>query len=66
MSPRNFLSSFESNGLSVQEKGFKIDFQDGNCGGHIGFLITILARSFLPSFKLNSSLIQETNFKIFF
>ena len=29
--------------LSIQEK-FKIDFQDGNCGSHLGFSIgTILA-----------------------
>ena len=31
-------------GLSIQEKEFKIDFQDGNCGGHFVFLMgTILA-----------------------
>ena len=33
-------------GLSVQDKDkeFKIDFQDGNCGGHLGIPIeTILA-----------------------
>ena len=31
-------------GLSIQEKKFKIDFQDGNCGGHLVFPIeTILA-----------------------
>ena len=30
-------------GLSVQEKKFKIDFQDGNCGVHLVFSIeTIL------------------------
>ena len=40
-SPRCFLASLESIGLSVQEKKQKIDFQDG-C--HIGFPIsTILA-----------------------
>ena len=39
-----FLPSFESNGLSVQEKKRKMDFQDGGHGGHLGFLIgTILA-----------------------
>ena len=39
-SPRCFLPSFESIGLSVQKKG-KIDFQDGH---HLGFPIgTILA-----------------------
>ena len=31
-------------GLSNQEKKFKVDFQDGNCGGHLVFPIgTILA-----------------------
>ena len=31
-------------GLSLQEKKFEIDFQDGNCGGYLVFLIgTILA-----------------------
>ena len=39
-----FQWSFESVGLSVQEKRFKIDFQDGYCGGHLGFSIwTILS-----------------------
>ena len=38
-------TSFESTGLSVQEKKRKeIDFEDGGNGGHLGFLIlTILA-----------------------
>ena len=40
-SPRCFLGSLESTGLSVQEKKRKIDFEDG---GHLGFPIgTILA-----------------------
>ena len=30
-----FISSFESVGLSVNEKYFKIDFQNGGHGGHI-------------------------------
>ena len=31
-------------GLSNQEKKFKLDFKDGNCGSHLVFLIgTILA-----------------------
>ena len=34
--PQYFLASFESVGLSVQEKKFKIDFQDGD---HLGFWI---------------------------
>ena len=44
-SPKCFLPSFESTGLSVQEKKRKIDFQDASCHGtHPGFTIgTILA-----------------------
>ena len=46
-SPWYFLSSFESTGLkksSVRENKFKIDFQDSEYGGHLGFPIgTILA-----------------------
>ena len=39
-----FLLSFESIGHSVQEKTFKLNFQDNSRGGHLGFLIgTILA-----------------------
>ena len=40
-SPRCFLPSFQSTGLSVQKKKGKIDFQDGH---HLGFPnVTILA-----------------------
>ena len=43
-SPRCFLASLESIGLSVQEKRRKTDFQDGCHGAHLGFPIgTILA-----------------------
>ena len=43
-SPQCFLPSFESTGLSVQEKNWKIDFQDGCHGRHLGYPIgTILA-----------------------
>ena len=42
-SPRCFLASLESIGLSVQEKKRKIDFQDG---GHLGFLINKILASF--------------------
>ena len=42
-SPRCFLASLESIGLSVQEKKRKIDFQDG---GHLGFLINTILASF--------------------
>ena len=41
---RYFLSCFESMDISFQDKKFKIDLQDGNCGGHFVFPIgTILA-----------------------
>ena len=47
-SPRCFLASLETIGLSVQEKKRKIDFQDGCHGGHLDFLIgTILAIFYL-------------------
>ena len=43
-----FLLSFESIGHSVQEKTFKLNFQDNSRGGHLGFLIgTILAIFYL-------------------
>ena len=43
-SPRYFIPNFESVGFLVQEKKFKIDFQDGGHGDHLGFPIgTILA-----------------------
>ena len=32
--PNNILSSFESIGLTVPEKKFKINFEDGSHGGH--------------------------------
>ena len=69
-----FLTNFESSGLSVQKK-FRIDFQDGDCGDHLGFPIrTILAiffiskspRYFLPNFKSIGISIQEIKFKIDF
>ena len=33
-------------GLSVQEKKFKIDFQDGNCGGPLVFPIETILYNF--------------------
>ena len=33
-------------GLSIQEKKFKIDFQDGNCGGHFIFPIGMILAIF--------------------
>ena len=45
-SPRCFLASLESIGLSVQEKKQKIDFQDGSHGGHLGFPISMILATF--------------------
>ena len=45
-SPRCFLASLESTGLSVQEKKRKIDFQDGCHGGHPGFPIGMILAIF--------------------
>ena len=45
--PRCFLASLESIGLSVQEKKRKIAFQDGGHGGHLGFPSTILSIFYL-------------------
>ena len=47
-------------GLSIQEKQFKIDFQDGNCGGHIGFPI----RTILAIFDLQVTLMTLTKFQV--
>ena len=62
--------SFESNGLSVQEK-CKIDFQVGGQGSHLGWtilaiLIYKLPRYFLPSFESIGLLVQEKKCKIDF
>ena len=59
-------------GLSIQEKKFKIDFQDGNSGGHLAFPTgTILAISDLQvtSMTLTKSIgprVQEKKRKIDF
>ena len=50
------LPSFHSNGLSVQEKNRKIDFQDGCHGGHLGFLIGMI----LAIFDLQVTLMLPT------
>ena len=58
--PRCFLASLESIGLSVQEKKRKIDFQDGSHGGHLGFPIgTILA-----IFDLQVTLMLPSKFRV--
>ena len=45
-STRCILPSFESIGLSLQEKKRKIDFQDGRHRGHLGFPIGIFSAIF--------------------
>ena len=49
-----------SMGLSIQEKKLKIDFQDGNCGGHLVFLI----RAILAIFDLQVTLMILTKFQV--
>ena len=71
-----FLPSFKSTGLSVLEKWFKTDFQDGGHGGHLGFWIwTILVlfdlqykwpQYFLASLESVRLSVQEKKFKIDF
>ena len=56
MSPR-----FESIGLSVQEKKFKIDFQDGRRSGHLLFTI----KTILALFDLQVFPILPTKFRVF-
>ena len=59
-SPCYFLSSFESIGLSVQAKKFKIDFQDGNYGSHLVFPI----RMILASFDLQATQMFSSKFQV--
>ena len=56
-SPKCFLSSFKSVGLSVQEKKWKKDFQDGS---HLGFSIG----NILASFDLQVPLMLPTKFQV--
>ena len=66
--------NFESIALSVQEKKFKTDFQDGHHGPNVDFLsqqfelffIYKSPRCFLPSFKSVSLSVQKKNGKIDF
>ena len=60
MSPRCFLPSFESFGLSVQEKNPKIDFQDGGYGGYFGFSIETI----LSIFDLQVTTMLPTKFRV--
>ena len=55
---RYFLLNFKSIGLSIQEKKFKIDFQDSNYGGNLVFLI----RAILAIFDLQVALMVLTKF----
>ena len=49
-SPKCLLRSLESIGLLVLEQKLNIDFQDGDHGGHLGFLIRMILAIFdLPS-----------------
>ena len=55
----DYQTSFKSTGLSVREKKFNIDFQDG---GHLGFPIRMnlsTSRYFQCSFKSIGLLVQD-------
>ena len=56
----NKQTSFESIGISVQEKMFNIDFKDGVQGGHLGFPI----RTILVTFDLQVTLILPMKFRV--
>ena len=56
----NDLPSFDSTGLSVQEKKQKIDFQNGGIGCHLGFPIGII----LAIFDLQVTLMLPTKFRV--
>ena len=51
-------TKFGINRLSAQEKKRKIDFQDGNHGGHFGFPI----RTILATFNLQVTLMLPSKF----
>ena len=57
---RYFLPSFESIGPSVQEKKFKIDFQDSSHGSHLELQI----RTILAIFDLQVAPILPTKFGV--
>ena len=46
--------------VTIQEKKFKTDFQDGNCGGHLVFPI----RTILAIFRLQVTSKTVTKFKV--
>ena len=55
-----YQTSLESVGHSVQEKKFKIEFQDGGPSSQLGFLI----RPVLAIFDLQATPILPTNFPV--
>ena len=52
-------TSFESTGLSVQDKKFKIDFSNGGHGGHLVFTIRLI----LAIFDLHVTSILRMKFR---
>ena len=59
--PTLFPLSYESNGVSVQEKKFKIFFfKNGRYGDHFGFPIGTI----VPIFDLKVTLILPINFQV--
>ena len=52
--------NFKSIALSIQEKKFKIDFQDGGHGGHLGFPISTI----LAIFDLQVTLMLPSKFGV--
>ena len=58
-SPQCFIPSSNSIGLSDKEKKQKIDFQDGSCGGNLGFSIEMV----LAIFDLQVTLMLPTKFQ---
>ena len=59
-SPRCVVPSFNSIGPSVQEKSWKIDFQDNRHGGHLGLPIGMI----LAVFELQVTLMLPTKFQV--
>ena len=55
-----FLPNFKSNGLSVQQKKWKTDFQDGHHSGYLGFPI----RTILAIFDLQVAQMLHTKFQV--
>ena len=49
----DYQTCFQSTDLSVQEKNFNIDFQDG---GHLGFPIRMILATFDTSYQVSSKL----------